>query len=102
MVQEQYIWYAIFNNWHLDGILYLKYGNRIVYDAASKPKAKVDSVIKENQWIWNPARSDDLSDDLMDVQRKLFLVEFKEELKHCSMDCLQFWEVCLCSNLGEA
>ena len=75
MVQEQYIWYVIFNNWHLDGILYLKYGHRIVYDAASKPEAKVDSVIKEKQWIWNPARSD----DLMDVQSKLFLVEFKEE-----------------------
>ena len=38
----------------------LKFGHRVIYDAASKPEAKVESVLRDKVWIWKPARSDDL------------------------------------------
>ena len=68
-----FLWH---DNWHPDGILFLKYGYRIVYDAASRVEAKVASVLKDKQWIWNPVRSD----ALVNVQSKLFLVDRKEIL----------------------
>lgn len=49
-----------FISWHPIGILYIKYGNRVVYDAGSSVEAKLSSVLKEREWIWQPARSDDL------------------------------------------
>ncbi len=33
--------------WHPDGILYLKYGQKTVYDAASRIDARVASVFKD-------------------------------------------------------
>ena len=38
----------------------LEFGYRAIYDADSKPKAKVKSVLREKVWIWKPTRSDDL------------------------------------------
>ena len=38
----------------------LEFGHRVIYDAASKPEAKVEFVLRDKVWIWKPARSDDL------------------------------------------
>jgi hypothetical protein len=46
--------------WHQDGILYFKYGRRVVYNAASSFDAKVSSVLREGNWLWKLARSKDL------------------------------------------
>ena len=48
-----------------------------IYDAASNPEAKVDSVLKDKTWIWRLARSD----TLVTIQCQLFLVELKDEDK---------------------
>jgi hypothetical protein len=52
-----YLWHDI---WHPDEILFMKYGFRVIYDASSRPEAKVDSVLKNKTWVWKPARSEDL------------------------------------------
>ena len=38
----------------------LEFGYRVIYDVASKPKAKVEFVLREKVWIWKPTRLDDL------------------------------------------
>lgn len=43
--------------WHPDGILYKKYGYRVVYDALD---AKLSSVMNGKDWEWQPARSDEV------------------------------------------
>ena len=54
-----------------------RFGSHVIYDAASNPEAKVDSMLKNKTWIWRPARSD----ALVTVQCQLFLVELKDEDK---------------------
>ena len=63
--------------WHLDCFLNLKYGHRVVYDAAISLSAKVSSVLNEDNWIWNLAHSE----DLLNIQSKLCLVETGNEDK---------------------
>ncbi len=58
-----------------NGVLYLKYGHRIIYDSASWFEARVDSVLKDKQWHWKPTRLE----HLVIVHRNLFLSELKEE-----------------------
>ena len=55
--------------WHLDGVLFLKYGHRIMYDAASSSDALLSSVLQEGNWIWAPAS----------IQSKLCLTDFTVE-----------------------
>jgi hypothetical protein len=42
------------DNWHPAGILFEKYGYRVVYDAL------FSTVISNGGWCWKPAKSDDL------------------------------------------
>ena len=44
------------DNWHPIGTLSLEFGYRVIYDAASKPEAKVESVLRDKVWIWKPAK----------------------------------------------
>jgi hypothetical protein len=55
------------DHWHLCGILFDSYGFRVVYDAQSRLKAKVSSVIKNKVWYWKAARSN----ALVDIQSRL-------------------------------
>uniref|UniRef100_A0A2N9J4S2 Uncharacterized protein n=1 Tax=Fagus sylvatica TaxID=28930 RepID=A0A2N9J4S2_FAGSY len=50
---------------------------QVVYDAASKLDAKLSSVLRDKNWGWSPARSD----DLVAIQSKLSLVRLVEEDK---------------------
>uniref|UniRef100_A0A2N9JAL9 Reverse transcriptase domain-containing protein n=1 Tax=Fagus sylvatica TaxID=28930 RepID=A0A2N9JAL9_FAGSY len=65
------------DHWHPDGVLYLKYGHRIIYNATSKTDARVDSILIDKQWHWRPARSE----ELFSVQSKLFSINLREEDK---------------------
>uniref|UniRef100_A0A2N9FNM3 Reverse transcriptase domain-containing protein n=1 Tax=Fagus sylvatica TaxID=28930 RepID=A0A2N9FNM3_FAGSY len=67
-----FLWH---DHWHPDGILYLKYGHRVVYDAASRSDARVASVLKDQEWQWRPARSE----ELVSIQSKLCLITLGEE-----------------------
>ena len=69
-----FLWH---DHWHPDGVLYLKYGHRIIDDAASKTDAQVDSVLIDKQWHWRPARSE----ELVSFQSKLFSINLREEDK---------------------
>ena len=60
---------------HPDGILYLKYGHRIVYDAASRIDARVASVLKDKEWHWRPARSK----EMVSIHSKLGLIDLRVE-----------------------
>ena len=48
-----FLWH---DNWHTIGTLSLEFGYRVIYDAASKPEAKVESVLRDKVWIWKPAK----------------------------------------------
>ena len=39
------------NRWHPNTALFLKYGHRIMYDAASSSNALLSSVLQEGNWI---------------------------------------------------
>ena len=56
-------------------MLYNKYGHRAVYDAASKPDSKLSNVLRDGNWVWNLA----CSDDLVAIQSKLSLIRLVEE-----------------------
>ena len=43
-----FLWH---DHWHLDGILYLKYGHRVVYDAASRSDARAGQIKSEDQLL---------------------------------------------------
>jgi hypothetical protein len=49
------------------GILIDQYGFRTVCDAHSRIEAKLSSVICNGEWLWRPARSD----DLVEIQARL-------------------------------
>jgi hypothetical protein len=42
------------------GILYDRFGFHVIYDARSNVNAKLSSVLHDGNWLWAPARSDDL------------------------------------------
>ena len=49
-----FLWHDL---WHPARILVQRFGSRVIYDAASNPKGKVDFVLKDKTWIWKPTRS---------------------------------------------
>jgi hypothetical protein len=53
-------------------VLVKKYGYRVIYDARIKLDAKLSSVIKDWDWCWLPARSE----DLVSIQSSLSFVKF--------------------------
>jgi len=57
--------------WYPDGVLYDKYHFKVVYDAGIKVNAKLDSVVKDGDWFWPSARSE----ELVVIQSKLEPVE---------------------------
>jgi hypothetical protein len=48
------------DNWHLLGPLHERFGLRIIYDSQSTSEARVSSIIKNGEWFWKPAQSEDL------------------------------------------
>jgi hypothetical protein len=56
-----------FDHWHPLGVLFDKFGYRVIYDSQSHLDAKVDSVFRNGVWRWKPARSD----ALVDIHRRL-------------------------------
>jgi hypothetical protein len=66
------------DNWHPFSPLYKKYGFRIVYDSQSNLEAKVNSVLRNGDWRWKPARSN----DLIDIQSRLPEVHLRDVNKH--------------------
>jgi hypothetical protein len=52
---------------HPAGVLFEKYGFRVVYDAQSNIEAKLSFVICNGEWFWRPARSK----ALVDIQARL-------------------------------
>lgn len=58
------------DRWHPNGVLLEKYGFWLVYEAGSRNNAKLESMIKNKEWNWLPARSE----DMVEVQSKLGLV----------------------------
>jgi hypothetical protein len=81
--------------WHSDGILYEKYGYRLIYDARSKLEAKLANIMKGKEWDWQPARLE----SLVSTHSKLPLVKIGENdapilviSKKCSYTIRETWE----------
>jgi hypothetical protein len=55
------------DNWHPFGLLYEKYGFRIIYDSQSNLDAKLNSVLINVDWRWKQARPE----ALVDIQSRL-------------------------------
>jgi hypothetical protein len=58
------------DNWHPFGALFDRFGFRVMYDSNSRLDAKLDTVLKQGNWCWRPACSEDLvaiQSRLMDV-----------------------------------
>ncbi|KAK1554682.1 hypothetical protein Q3G72_015780 [Acer saccharum] len=53
---------------HPDGVIYEKYGHRVIYDAHSKLKARLESIIQNGQWYWHAAHSD----HIVNIQSRLY------------------------------
>jgi hypothetical protein len=49
--------------------------NNVVYDAQSKPEARLSTVIKDGNLNWRPARSEQMAD----IQSSLYLVKIGGE-----------------------
>jgi hypothetical protein len=64
-----------FDAWHSNGVLYEKYGHRVIYNAHSKLNACLDSVIKDGQWNWRHAPYD----QIVNIQSKPSLVPFGDK-----------------------
>ncbi|XP_059454949.1 uncharacterized protein LOC132185153 [Corylus avellana] len=79
-VRNIHLW---LNNWHPDGILLDRYGFHTIYDAGSSLEAKVSSVMREENWCWQLARSD----NLVLIHSKLVLVNVGE--KDTCLECVE-------------
>lgn len=55
------------HNWHPSGVLVERYGYRIVYDSKSRLDARLESVLRNENWYWKPARSD----SFVEIQSRL-------------------------------
>jgi len=44
MEKNIHLWFDL---WHPAGVLYEKYGHRVIYDACSKPEAWLSTVIRD-------------------------------------------------------
>jgi hypothetical protein len=56
-----------FDSWHLAGYLLDWYGYRTVYDAGRDIGPKLSSIIRNGEWYWPSARSD----NLVEIQSRL-------------------------------
>jgi hypothetical protein len=67
--KDIYLW---LDHWHSTaaGVLYQTYGSRVIYDAGSKIDHKLSTVIRDQDWCWQPARYE----DLVYIQSSLHLV----------------------------
>jgi hypothetical protein len=52
-----FLWH---DHWHLAGYLLERYGYRVIYDYGLSKNARLSSIIKNKDWFWQGARSDDL------------------------------------------
>ena len=66
-----FLWH---NKWHPNGVLLEEYGHRIIYDATSTFNAKVSSVLRNKEWVWRPARSE----NLVEIQSKLSQIQIMD------------------------
>ncbi|KAK3189540.1 hypothetical protein Dsin_029101 [Dipteronia sinensis] len=41
-----------FDNWHPDGPICVKWSSRVIYDSGLQKKAKVNSIVHGDQWVW--------------------------------------------------
>jgi hypothetical protein len=55
------------DNWHPLGVLYERFGSRVIYDAHSWLDSRLDSFLSNGIWCWKPA----LSEELVDIQSRL-------------------------------
>jgi hypothetical protein len=55
------------DNWHPLGMLYERFGSRVIYDAHSRLDSRLDSVLSNGIWCWKPTRSE----ELVDIQSRL-------------------------------
>ena len=69
-----YLW---FDAWHPDGVLFEKYGHRVIYDAHSKPAVRLDSIIQGGQWYWPTT----CPDHFVNIQSRLCMVPIGDEDK---------------------
>ena len=65
-----FLWH---NKWHPNGVLLEEYGHRIIYDRSTF-NAKVSSVLRNKEWVWRPARSE----NLMEIQSKLIQIQIMD------------------------
>ncbi|XP_059454950.1 uncharacterized protein LOC132185154 [Corylus avellana] len=79
-VRNIHLW---LNSWHPDGILLDRYGFQTIYDVGSSLEAKVSSVMREENWCWQSARSD----NLVLIHSKLVLVNVGE--KDTCLECVE-------------
>jgi len=56
-----------FDSWHPAGYLFDQYGYRTVYDAGSAIGPKLSSIIRNGEWYWPSARSN----NLVEIQSRL-------------------------------
>lgn len=81
---------------HPLGILYEKFGHRVMYDAGGRMDDKVSKVLINGNWRWKAARSD----DLVAIQSHLPMVELGENDQATNMEFIQKRALFLCCNLG--
>jgi hypothetical protein len=48
------------DHWHLAGYLLERHGYCVIYDSGLSKDTRLSSIIKNNDWFWQGARSDDL------------------------------------------
>jgi len=59
------------DQWHPEGYLLDRYGYRLIYDSGFPLNSRLHAIIKEGNWYWPAARSD----DLVAIQSQLHDVE---------------------------
>jgi hypothetical protein len=83
------------DNWHPDGCLLDIHGFWVVYDDGSHLEAKVSSIIRNGDWFWNGARSDNIAG----IQCRLLEVSIGSNVmpvwrtKKGTYSCSETWEV---------
>lgn len=82
-----FLWY---DTWHPAGCLFDKYGYRVIYDAGRKIGPRVSSIIREGNWFWPSARSD----QLVQIQSRLHEISIGgEDLMIWKFSSAQTWEL---------
>ncbi|KAK1562489.1 hypothetical protein Q3G72_015568 [Acer saccharum] len=78
-----------------NGVLYEKYGHRVIYDAHRKLEAQLESIIQNGQWYWPTARLD----YLVNIQSRLCMVPIGDKdkpkwnvSKTGTFSCLDTWD----------